>query len=152
LVIASPASPTKEIAMTNSIRSTRIRSAVVGTLALGVLGTGLTLAPGALASHGGNAVRHTGSCSGAGTWALKAKPDAGILQVEAEVDVNRVGRTFHWTISDNGHQVRSGTATTKAPSGSFTVNRRIANRAGVDKVVFRAKSASGNTCTGTVSV
>ncbi len=138
--------------MSNSIRTNRIRTAVVGTLALGVLGTGLTLAPGAFASHGGTAARSSGSCSGVGTWAVKAKPDAGRLQVEAEVDVNRAARTFHWTITDNGVKVGSGSATTKAPSGSFSVNRRIANRAGADKIVFRAKSAAGNTCSGTVSI
>jgi hypothetical protein len=143
-----------QLPTTPSLRTRRVRTAIVGSLALGVLGAGLTLAPGALASHGGSAgVRHSGACSQGGVWTLKAKHDAGILQVEAEVDVNRANRTFHWTIRDNGVLVRSGSATTTAPSGSFTVHRRIANRTGVDKVVFRARNAaSGNSCAGSVSL
>ncbi|MFL6098758.1 MAG: hypothetical protein ACJ71T_02250 [Actinomycetales bacterium] len=104
-------------------------------------------------SKGGDGVRAAGSCSSGGTWKLKAKHDDARIDVEAEVDTNRVGQTWSWRISDNGVQVASGTAKTVAPSGSFTVERRIANRAGADRMALRAtNAATGQVCTGTVSL
>jgi hypothetical protein len=137
--------------MTNSA-STSIRKAVAASLALGVLGSGLVLAPDALAQGGGGGVRTAGSCSAHGVWKLKAKPDDGRLEVEAEVDVNRAATHWKWTMSQNGKVVRSGTATTTAPSGSFSVNRSLTNRAGTDRIGFRAiNTADGNTCSGALS-
>lgn len=114
------------------------------------LGLGLVLAPAASASGGGG-VHASGACAHAGSWTLKAKHDDGAIEVEAEVDTNHAGQRFAWTLRDNGTRVRSGSATTTRPSGSFTIERRIANRAGVDHVVFRATRA-GNTCQGSVNV
>ena len=69
------------------------------------------------------------------------------MEVELEVDSNRVGQSWSWRIKDNGVLVRSGTATTVAPSGSFDVERRIANRAGTDTITAYARhAASGQTC------
>ena len=128
------------------------RTALTTALAT-ALGLGLALAPEANASNGGAAVRAGGSCSSGATWTLKAKHDDGAIQVEGEVDSNRVGQPWAWSISDNGTVVRSGSATTTAPSGSFSVSRRIANLARTDHVVFRAaRPATGQTCQGAVSV
>jgi hypothetical protein len=56
-------------------------------------------------------------------------------------------------MTDNGTQVFAGTRTTVAPSGSFSVSRHIANRAGTDTIVARASNAkTGETCTGTVRI
>ena len=127
------------------------RTAITAALAT-ALGLGLATAPSAAASGGGG-VRTTGSCSAGATWTLKAKHDDRLLQVEGEVDSNRAGQTWKWTLSDNGMIVRSGAATTTAPSGSFTVERRIGDRAGADHLVFRAqRPATGQTCRGTVTV
>jgi hypothetical protein len=104
-------------------------------------------------SKGGDGVRASGSCSAAGTWKLKAKHDNSRIEVEAEVDTNRVGQTWSWRITDNGVSVASGTAKTVAPSGSFSVTRRIANRAGTDRIALRAtNAATGQVCSGTVSL
>lgn len=131
--------------------SIKIRTTIAGTLALGVLGSTAVLAPTAFASGGG--VRTSGSCSMSGTWKITAKHDNGALEVQAEVDTNRAGQHFTWRLTDDGVRVASGTAVTTAPSGSFEVNRHIANRAGTDKITFRAvNTASGNTCTGSVSI
>ena len=101
---------------------------------------------------GGDVIRH-GDCSGSSTWKLKAKPDDGRLQVEGEVDSNRNGQTWHWKILHDGNIVRRGTATTQPPSGSFTVERRIANSAGTDRVGWRATNpATGETCTGGLTI
>ena len=126
------------------------------TLATGTLAaTGLAVAltsPMAAASHGGGGddVRVSGSCSAGGTWKLKVKTDDGALEVEGEVDTNVVGQTFAWSFIDNGTRAAAGKATTAAPSGSSSVERRIANQPGTDKVVFRATRA-GNVCTGSIA-
>ena len=127
------------------------RTALTTCLAT-ALGLGLVLAPSASASGGGG-VRANGSCSSGATWSVKAKHDAGVIEVEGQVDSNHAGQAWNWSISDNGAVVRRGSATTTAPSGSFSVTRRIGNRAGADHVVFRAnRPATGQTCRGTVSV
>jgi hypothetical protein len=132
--------------------TTKIRIAIAGTLALGVLGSTAATAASAFAS-GGDDVRKSGACSATGTWKLKAKNDDGALEVEAEVDVNRVGQHWTWRIVDNGTRVANGRAVTVAPSGSFSVNRHIANQAGTDTITFRATNGAGtNTCTGSLSI
>jgi hypothetical protein len=129
-----------------------IRITVAATVALSVLGSGLVLAPSALAQSGGGNVRASGNCSTHGTWKLKAKPDDSRLEVEAEVDVNRVGQHWTWTISRNGNVVRHGSANTSAPSGSFSVNRSLANGAGTDRISFRATNrAKSNACHGSLT-
>jgi hypothetical protein len=131
----------------------KLRTVVAGTLALGVLGSSAALAPSAFASHGGSGVRANGACSSQGTWQLKAKHDNSVIEVEGEVDTNHAGQHFAWRLVDNGTRVAKGTAVTVAPSGSFTVHRNIANRAGTDTITFRAvNTANGNTCTGSVSL
>lgn len=102
---------------------------------------------------GGGDVRAAGSCSSAGTWKLKAKHDDARIEVEAEVDTNRVGQTWSWQFTDNGVKVVSGTARTRAPSGSFSVERKIADRAGTDRIAVRAtNAATGQVCMGSVSL
>jgi hypothetical protein len=134
-------------------RSTR--TTIATSLALGLLGSGLMLAPAASAHSGGGGgggVRANGACAAHGSWKLKAKPDDSRLEVEAEVDVNRAGQHWTWTIKRNGNVVRSGSATTKAPSGSFSVNRGLANSAGTDRITFQAvNSAESNSCHGSVT-
>ncbi|NHA68309.1 hypothetical protein [Phycicoccus flavus] len=90
-------------------------------------------------------VRSSGACSAGATWKLTAKADDGRVEVELEVDSGRRGQTWAWSLADNGVRVRSGSATTTAPSGSFTVERRIPDRAGSDTVTARATHA-GQTC------
>ena len=49
--------------------------------------------------------------------------------------------------TDNGATIFRGNRTTVAPSGSFEVEVRAANRPGQDKIVGRAtNSATGETC------
>ena len=87
-----------------------------------------------------------GDCSGASNWKLKAKPDDGRLEVEFEVDQNRNDVKWNVRIRRNGKSVASGARRTKAPSGSFSFNRSIANPAGKDRISAVAKRASGETC------
>jgi hypothetical protein len=132
--------------------TSRIRTTIATTVALGLLGSGVILAPTADARSGGGGVRTSGSCSAHGHWTLKVKPDDGRLEVEAEVDVNHNGAHWKWTISQDATTVRHGSAKTHAPSGSFSVERSLADKAGKHRIAFRATNpASGNTCHGAVS-
>jgi hypothetical protein len=139
--------------MTTTTTRTRTRTAVAASLALGVVGSALVLATPASAHSGGGGVRTGGTCSAVAHWTLKAKHDAGQIEVEGEVDTNRAGQHWTWRIVDNATIVRTGSSTTTPPSGSFTVSRRIGNRAGIDHLVFRAvRPATGQVCRGTLSV
>ncbi|GMA87958.1 hypothetical protein GCM10025868_32080 [Angustibacter aerolatus] len=75
--------------------------------------------------------------------------DDGALEVEAEVDTNRAGQTWRTTVRDGGSVVFRGDRVTKAPSGSFEVERRTADRAGTDVVTLRA-TRGDRVCAGTV--
>jgi hypothetical protein len=100
---------------------------------------------------GDGRVERAGSCSAGSNWKLKAKPDNGRLETEFEVDQNRNGVRWNVTLKRNGGTAFQGTRTTKAPSGSFSVNRRLANGAGKDRITAVAKR-SGETCTASLSI
>lgn len=92
-----------------------------------------------------------GSCSAGATWKLKAKHRDGRIEVEGEVDSNRNGQRWRWKIKHNGTVSARGTATTRPPSGSFSVERRMVDLAGTDVFVFRAKH-NGQVCRGKVRI
>ena len=116
--------------------TTTTRTIVAGTVLTGALLGGLGLASAASASGGGGGISRTVACS-TGTLTVKAKADNGLIEVEAELDTNRVGQTWTWSLTDNGVKVGSGSKTTVAPSGSWTAKRSITNRAGTDALRFR---------------
>ncbi len=108
-----------------------------------------TAAPAAIAND--RDVKREGSCSPSGEWKVKASPEDGRIEVEGEVDTNRNGQSWYWSIRHNGPIVASGKRTTVAPSGSFEVRRVLANRAGTDTFVFTARRAgTQQVCRGTV--
>lgn len=121
----------------------------IGFAALG----GLAAQP-ALASHGGGSdVRVAGSCSAGSTAKLKAKPDDGRLQIEFEVDSNKVGQTWAVSITDNTVGVFAGNRVTTAPSGSFEAKVLAPNRAGTDSIVTAARNvATGERCTASLRI
>lgn len=107
------------------------------------------LAPSAQAK--GREVIRTGSCSGGSDWKLKVKQDDGRLEVQWEVDSNRSGQVWRVRIRDNGVRVVATRAVTRPPSGSFDVERRIADRPGTDLVVARSRHlGEGEVCRGVV--
>jgi hypothetical protein len=125
------------------------RSAAPVALALAAF---MAAAPAAVASGSDDVVRR-GSCTGATHWKLKAGPDDGRLEVEGEIDSNRNGQTWAWRLVHNGSVSAHGTGTTRGPSGSFGVERRLVDLAGRDTLVFRARNPrSGEVCRGTVRV
>jgi hypothetical protein len=107
----------------------------------------------ATAKHGGGGSKQVrGTCSGASTSKLKVKPDGRRLEAELEVDQNRNGVRWKVTIRRNGRVAVSTRARTKAPSGSFSLSRRLGNGAGRDRISARATSPSGETCSASLSI
>src|SRR5205823_5750258 len=131
---------------------TKTRSIALLLAAAGATATVLAAPTAASASgKGDDQIVKSGSCSGGATWKLKAKPDDGSLEVEFEVDSNRAGQTWTVRITDNGSRVFSGSRVTRRPSGSFSVERQVADRSGKDAIVATA-SRSGQSCTGRLSL
>jgi hypothetical protein len=94
-----------------------------------------------------------GKCSGSASWKLKAKLDDGLIETEFEVDQNIAGRRWNVAVTRDGTTVFRGARTTRPPSGSFTVERRIRNPAGSDRIVARAQAARGSQiCRGVVTI
>ena len=103
------------------------------------------------AAKDGDVIRR-GSCSAASDWKLKLSPENGKIEVEYEVDSNRVGQTWRARIVKNGSTIFRGTRRTTAPSGSFEVRIVTPNTAGRD--VFRAVArnvGTGETCRGSAT-
>jgi hypothetical protein len=125
------------------------RTAVLGIMSTLALGT-IAAAP-AYAKGGG--VTTNGDCSMTSTSKLKLSHDDNVIQTEFEVDSNQVGQVWHVVLRDNGTRVFRTTKTTTAPSGSFTVRRRIPNLAGTDDIVAKATNATtGETCVARASI
>ena len=124
----------------------------IRTLLATAIIAGATLAlPATTFAKDGDVLR-TGSCSGSADWKLKVGPEDGRLEVEFEVDSNRVGQTWRVKIKDNGVLRYNALRTTLAPSGSFEVERRIPNMAGTDQIVARARNVnSGQLCVARLS-
>ena len=120
--------------------------AIVATSVLGVLLIGGSAVP--TLAKDGDVIRR-GACSGASDWKLKLSEEDGRIEVEYEVDQNRVGDTWRVRIRHDDDLVFAGTRTTKAPSGSFEVEILQRNRAGDD--VFRGRAVNlrtGEVCGG----
>ena len=120
---------------------------------LSLVVSALAATPLASASGGDPEVIKEGSCSAASDWKLKAKIDDGLIEAEFEVDENIVGRQWRVTFLRDGVVVFRGTRTTKAPSGSFEVERLLANPPGPNRIVAKARElTTGETCRGAVTI
>ncbi len=101
---------------------------------------------------GQRGVRVAGTCTDGSSVKLKAKPDDGRLEVELEVDQNRSGVTWDVRVRRDGVLVVRRNATTHPPSGSFSVEKKIANPAGSNRISARAESPSGEVCTAALTI
>lgn len=110
----------------------------------------LAAAP-AEAKGGSPAVQSSGTCIGGGVWKLKAKHDAGRIEIEYQVNTHRAGQAWRVMVTDNNVFVGGGTKTTTAPNRSFSLNLRPVDRPGTDVIRTKATFA-GHTCTGSVRV
>jgi hypothetical protein len=126
-------------------RNRRILAVVMATVMMAAFA-------GQAAARDGDVIR-TGDCSGRADWKLKGGLRDGRIEVEFEVDSNRVGQTWRVRLSDNGNVFFRGTRQTAGASGSFTVERRTANLAGTDRIVgFARNIATGQTCRGVIRI
>ena len=115
----------------------------IGAVAALLLSTALpVIGAGTAHASGGDDVVRRGSCSGSTDWKIKAKPDDGRIEVESEIDSNHAGQTWRWVLRHDGSVAARGSSTTRAPSGSFSVDRRTDNHAGTDSFRFRAVHGS----------
>lgn len=97
-------------------------------------------------------VKRAGTCSGNTSAKIKLSPDDGRIETEFEVDQNRNGVTWRVVLRRNGAVAVRTQATTRGPSGSFEVERRLADGQGTDTVTARAVSPSGEVCTAHASI
>jgi hypothetical protein len=120
-----------------------LRVGVAALLTLSVAGAVPALA------KDGDVIRR-GACSGASDWKLKLSPEDGKIEVEYEVDSNKVGQTWQVRIVKNGNVIFRGARETKGASGSFAVRLVTANTAGSD--VFRARATHADeVCAGSAT-
>jgi hypothetical protein len=97
------------------------------------------------AHAGGAQASSSGNCSGSADWKIKAKQDNSRIEVEAEIDSNVSGQTWHWKLRHDGKLEDRGTKVTRGRSGSFSVTRRTDDNAGTDSFKFRA-THNGQVC------
>jgi 2-methylaconitate cis-trans-isomerase PrpF len=108
--------------------------------------------PGAAAASD-DEVENSGQCTGGTTSKIKVKPDDGQLEVEFEVDQNQTGDRWKVKLKDNGDKVFKGSATTRGPSGSFSIERKIPNKSGTDSITGIARNTDGGErCAARVSI
>lgn len=117
----------------------------------GLLTMALIAGPQAAMAKDGDVIRR-GECSGQSDWKLKLSEEDNGIEVEFEVDQNKVGDTWRVTLRHDGVKFFTGKRTTKAPSGSFEVRRVHDNEPGVDKFRARARNLSTDeVCVGRAS-
>lgn len=125
------------------------RRLAASTLMAGIIALGVA---GPIAAKSTDSVVRD-NCSGTSSYKLKVGPEDGRLEVEFEVDSNRIGQVWGVTITDNGRTVVRGAARTVAPSGSFTVRAVTPNLPGRDVFVAHARNAAtGEICRATLTV
>lgn len=108
------------------------------------------LAAGAARAHDDDRVERDGRCSNGARWEIKAKPDDGRIEVEAEIDSGRAGQSWMWVLKHNGSVSARGTSRTRGSSGSFDVERNTVDVAGTDSFRFRA-TRKGASCVAKIS-
>jgi hypothetical protein len=129
--------------------NTRTSKSIAAALTTGVALASFAMATPANASAG-DKIR-SGSCTRSTDYKLKVGRDNGRLEVEGEVDSNRRGQAWRWSMRHNGSYSAGGTKVTRGRSGSFEVRRLMVNRRGVDTIKFRARNPrTGEVCSGTV--
>lgn len=92
-------------------------------------------------------VRTTAPCSSGARVKLTAKSRDGRIEVELEVDSNRAGQRWTYTMRTDGALVATGRRVTSGRSGSFSVERKVADPSGTNAISATARnSRSGQTC------
>ena len=119
---------------------TKVGLALVLTGVLALLAVGSP----ALAKDGDVLAR--GTCTATSAAKLKLSSENSRIEVEVEVDQNRNGVPWTVVLTRDGARVARVTRVTKAPSGSFSFRKLLANPAGAD-VIRAVATRRGETCT-----
>ncbi len=134
-----------EVAMRNE------KTMAMGVLALALGGTMAMSAVPALASSAD--VIKQGACSASSDWKIKAKPEHGRIEVEAEVDSNVNGQRWSWQLAHNGERLgtrRQDDRRHRAARSTFAAC--VVNASGADQIGFRAKNhKTGEVCKGSLT-
>ena len=117
---------------------------------LALAATMLMAAPVATAKDGD--VLRRGTCTGGATSKIKLSEEDGRIEVEFEVDQNRSGVRWKVRVRRNGKLAIKTSAVTGGRSGSFSVERKIADPAGRDRISARATSPSGEVCRAALTI
>ena len=125
-------------------------SKAIGTACTVAAALAVTIAPTASAK-GGDGIRVPGTCSGATSSELKVKHDDGRIEVEFEVDQNRNGVRWNVQLRRAATVAFEGARRTVAPSGSFSLERKVAGSAAPVTIRARATRA-GETCTASARI
>lgn len=104
----------------------------------------------AASAKGRDGVRVAGTCGDTSTSKLKVKSDRGRLKVEFEVDQNVSGVVWDVKLSNDGKVLFQGRRTTKAPSGSFSVERRVKRT--TSGAITASATRNGEVCSATLTV
>ena len=76
----------------------------------------------------------------------------GRREVEFEIDANKNGQRWTWTLRHNGSVSARGVGITHRPSGSFSRERTMVNLRGTDRIWLYARNRAGQTCSGALGV
>ena len=122
----------------------------IGTACTVAAALAVTMVPTA-AAKGDDGIRVAGTCSNGSTSKLEVEHDDGRIEVEFEADQNRNGVRWNVEFRRDGRLVFSGTRTTVAPSGSFSVERKVAG--GAKSATIRARATrGGEVCSATAKL
>jgi hypothetical protein len=116
---------------------TRLRAGATGLVLL----LGLGLATPAVAKDGSGDARARGTCSRSSDWELRAKTADGRLEVRFEIDSNRGGQQWIYTIRHDGIVTASGRRATSSSGGSFRVERARTDAPGTTTITATARNA-----------
>jgi hypothetical protein len=118
------------------------RVLVASALVVGLTGSAAMPA----AANAGDVIR-VGVCSGRSDARIKLSLEHRRIEVQFEVDSNRVGQIWRVRIFHDGFRIFPGLRLTRGPSGSFEVRLLARNLRGVDRFRARAHNpASGERC------
>ena len=131
----------------------RIRLAAGTALALTALtGSALVLLP---AAGAGAATGLTyGHCTKGHVVTMQLQHgDPGLIEAGFEVDHAKVGSLWSVALAHNGVRYYTGTQKALAPDGTFSVDKILPDRAGIDTVTGYARNpTSGEVCTVTARI
>jgi hypothetical protein len=124
----------------------------IGMLVVLAAVTGLALAVAPVGSAKNREdVLVSGTCTKSTSAKLKLSEENGRIEVEFEVDQNRVGVRWNVVLRQNGRVVRRVTRVTGGRSGSFEARLLARNGAGADRFTAAA-TRSGETCRAAASL